>query len=475
MARALHPVDPAEDPHLSGRFAPIDVELDVQELEVEGEVPTDITGMYLRNGPNPQFTPLGSYTYPMEGDAMLHGVWLENGRARYRNRFVRTQGFRSEAAVGHALYGGLMTPAFVDQSLLGDDPDPGWPFRLDPFINVLRHGDGYLALGEGVPPYRVTGELETVGRFDFGGVLAAGTSAHPKVDPVTGELVTFCYGVEEPYLTWTMIGADGTVIRPPSPVEGVDESYMIHDFAITARYVVFVLGPVTLDINAMLAGGQVLKWKPELGTRIGLVDRAGAAPTRWFDNEAFWVWHVANAHDDAENVVVDFPQWSAPGLGLAEDEAVSGRFVRITLDCTSGRASTAVVDERPSEFPRVDDRLVGGAYRYAVAAASSGRSDLTPGEHDVLIRRDLIDGAQVSVVTDAAVGEAAFVPRDGATEELDGYYAAFGTSLVDGRSGLYLWDAADLTPTPRARVIVPQRVPNGLHGNWFSAGVADGP
>ncbi len=280
---------------------------------------------------------------------------------------------------------------------------------------------------------------------------------------MTGDLVSFCYAVEEPFLTWAVIGADGSVLRAPTPVEGVDASFMVHDFAITEHYAVFILGPTTLDIEAMMSGGQVLKWTPELGTRIALVDRIGSAPTRWFDAEAFWVWHLANAFEDGDEVVVDFPQWSALGLGLQGDAPITGRFVRAALHLSSGTVSLTEIDETPSEFPRIDDRRIGRSYRYAVVAAQSSEVGLTSGEHDVLVRHDLVRGRSEHIETDVAIGEVVFVPRHGATEELDGYYVTFGTSLSDGRSSLYIWDAAALDRIPRARDRAPsacsQRTP----------------
>ncbi len=105
MCPTLTPVDPSIEPFLSGRFAPVHDELDVEHLDVEGTLPTDLVGTYVRNGPNPMFTPLGSYTYPLDGDGMLHGVWFEDGRARYANRFVRTNGLRAEERAGRALFG----------------------------------------------------------------------------------------------------------------------------------------------------------------------------------------------------------------------------------------------------------------------------------------------------------------------------------------------------------------------------------
>src|SRR5262245_55683002 len=211
MAPELTPVDEATHPFLSGRFAPIREEVEADDLPVQGTLPPELVGHYVRNGPNPKFAPLGSYTYPIEGDGMLHGIWLEDGRARYRNRWVETEGLQAEERAGKALFGGLMSPAMVDMSLLGDDPDPGWPFKLDAFVNIVRHGGRYLALEECTPPYEVTEQLETVGRFDWDGGLPAGTCAHPKVDSVTGELFAFSYDVEAPFLSWCSVAADGTV------------------------------------------------------------------------------------------------------------------------------------------------------------------------------------------------------------------------------------------------------------------------
>jgi hypothetical protein len=83
-----------------------------------------------------------------------------------------------------------------------------------------------------------------------------------------------------------------------------------------------------------------------------------------------------------------------------------------------------------------------------------------------LCRIDLETGEWVEQACEVAFGEVAFAPRTGGTDPLDGYYLAFGTGLDDGRSGLVVWDAATFPGPPRARVLTPQRIPNGLHGNW---------
>jgi carotenoid cleavage dioxygenase-like enzyme len=466
----LTTVDESTEPFLSGRYAPVHDELDVTDLTVDGTLPTDLTGAYLRNGPNPEFPPLGSYTYPLEGDGMLHGVWFEQGRARYANRFVRTQSLRAEERAGRALFGGLMTPAFVDTSLLGDDPDPTWPFKLDADINIVRHAGRLLALAEGAPPYEVSASLDTLARVDFAGALPLGITAHPKIDPRTGEMFVFRYDVTAPFLTWAVVGPDGSVTRPPTPVAGVDAAFMIHDFAITARFLVVVLGPFQLDVDALLAGGQPLVWKPELGTRVALIPRDGS-PVRWVHGDAFWAWHYANAFDDGDLVQLDFPWSSAPGLGLLGPHAAptTGSFARATLDPAGGTIDVHHLDDLLLEFPRIDDRLVGARHRYVVVAGRSDDPAVRSGEHDQVHRYDMDTGSSLRYDGHAALGEPIFVPRDGGTDELDGYHLAYAGDLTSDRTSLLVFDAAHFPDEPIATIHMPRRVPNGLHGSWIPA------
>ena len=212
---------PSTIPELCGRFEPVTHEIDADDLPVEGTLPTDLTGLRSQ-WPQPQVHPLGSYTYPMEGDAMIHGLWIEHGQARYANRWVRTQGHGRRGAGRSCPLRRPHDPGVRRPSAARTRPDPGWPTRLDPFINIVRHAGRYLALEEGPPPYEVTYRIGTVGRFDFAGGCPPGMCAHPKIDPVTGEMVVFRYDVEEPFLTWAVWAPDGTVTRRPTPVDGVD-------------------------------------------------------------------------------------------------------------------------------------------------------------------------------------------------------------------------------------------------------------
>ena len=250
---------------------------------------------------------------------------------------------------------------------------------------------------------------------------------------------------------------------------------MIHDFAITERYVILVIGPGVLDVEAMMSGGAALQWRPELGTRVAVIRRDGSGDPRWIETDAFWVWHFANAYETGEpddrRILIDFPWWSSLGFAVDQSEPLRGSLARATIDPGRGTIDLAHVEERGTEFPRIDDRLVGRPHRYLTGVGSSERNGLVRGEHDQLVRYDMATGHSQTFECDAVVGEVVFAPRRGATEEVDGYYLAFASSLGTDRSARFLvWDAADFPAPPIAEVLIPQRIPNGLHGNWFAAG-----
>lgn len=461
------PVDAAHDPHLSGLFEPVIDEVDAGDLEVTGELPPEMDGTYLRNGPNPRFTPLGSYVFPLEGDGMLHGLAVSQGRARYANRFVHTPQLDAEIAAGRALWGGLMTGYTPSAEEVG--PSLAGAMKDLPDINVVRHGGKLLALAEGAPPYALTPELATIGRETFGGSLPAGICAHPKVDPRTGEMVVFCYGLEPPYLTWSVLGPDGAARRLPTAVPEVDTPVMIHDMALTERYVVLVLGPLYFDMAAMMRGGSLLAWRPEDGTRIALIPRDGA-PVRWAHTDAFWSWHSANAYDTPDGgVVLDYVEWSRPG-GLSRDTGpVVGGISRAEIDPEKGSvARRFLTDPHGMEFPRVDDRRIGRPHGVVALGAKSGRVELTNGEFDAVLWLDPVSGrTDTWEAGDLSVGEPCFVPRPGEDDSSQGWWVTFATDRTDRSSWFVVFAAADPASGPIARVRIPVRVPLGLHGAWL--------
>ncbi|MFJ4688008.1 carotenoid oxygenase family protein [Streptomyces sp. NPDC088789] len=469
--------DPTRVAHLGGRFAPVTEEVDAVDLEVTGELPDDLDGVYLRNGPNPRFTPIGSYLFPIDGDGMIHGVWLSQGRARYRNRFVRTPALAAEERAGRALWGGL-------ESMIAPGADDGVPDDLVgtlkplPDINVVRHAGRLLALAESDCPFRMGADLGTLAEETFDGQLPAGITAHPKIDPVTGELAVFCYALEPPYLTWSLLGPDGRLRHGPTPVTGADEPQMIHDMALTGRYLVLVLAPAYFDLAAAMNGGSFLAWHPDRGTRIALIPRDGG-PVRWAHDDAFWVWHTVNAYDRPEDgqVVLDYVQWPSLSLGdtdsdIHRPDAARHGLTRAVIDPVAGTVRRTALDDARVEFPRIDDRSLARPHRHLAVAADSGRHPgLLSGEYDALRWYDLDGGGHATDVLwdagDLSVGEPVFAPSPGTDGTDRGHWLTFATDRTDGASWLLVLPAGDPGHGPVARVRIPVRVPLGLHGNWL--------
>jgi carotenoid cleavage dioxygenase-like enzyme len=469
MTQTLQPIDLASEPHLQGLFASQVSEVDVAGLKVEGELPPELDGEYLRNGPNPRFTPLGSYLYPLDGDGMLHRVQLRDGKASYANRFVRTPALIAEEAAGQALWGGIADILYTPSAdVVGVELSQ--TFKDLPGINVVRHAGRLLALGESANPFRMSSELETLGRETFGGLLPVGITAHPKIDPVSGELVACCYALEEPYLTWSVIAKDGSVTRAATPVEGSERSTMVHDMALTPNYVVLVLGPFFFDIAAAMAGGSPMSWEPDQGARIALIPRDGG-PTRWIATESFWAWHLANAYEIAEpngdvTVVLDYVRWDAPG-GFVPG-ANRGQLARWRLNPVTGEARSDTLVDRAMEFPRIDERGLTQPHRIIGTSLKTGKRQLQVGDADTLGWYDTSNGSfDVWPAGDLAVGEQVFIPKPGDPDPTHGWWTTIATDRNDFSSRLIVLSAEDPTAGPVATVHLPQRVPQGLHGAWL--------
>lgn len=471
MAHSAHPglFDPATEPHLSGVFEPVVDEVDLTDLVVIGRLPDELDGTYVRNGPNPRFTPIGSYVFPLDGDAMVHAMTISGGRAGYSNRFVRTPALEVEEKAGRALWGGILSPlptaADVGPELAGTRRDL-------PDINVVRHGGRLLALAESANPFCLGSDLSTLGRETFAGALPVGITAHPKIDPRTGEMVVFCYQLEAPHLTWSTIDRAGVVTRAATEVPGIDRPVMVHDMAITDRYIVLVLAPLFFDLQALQRGGSPLSWEPDKPTRIALVSRDGGA-VRWAECDPFWMWHAANAFDlsdatgDDGRVVLDYVQWTTPGMDVSAPPPTGG-FVRAVIDPRTGWISRDPLDDRPVEFPRIDDRSIGQRHDLVAVGAKTGRHELTSGAYDGLRFYTPSSGAAVDWSEgDLAVGEPAFAPRPGDASPSSGWWLTFAIDLVDRTSWFLVFPAADPGAGPVARIRLPVRVPLGLHGNWL--------
>lgn len=477
-----------ENAYLAGAFAPLTEEFTLTDLTVRGSIPEYLDGRYLRNGPNPVGEIDPELYHWFLGDGMVHGIRLRDGTAQwYRNRWVR--GPLAARALGET----------VPDGRFGASP-------IGANTNVIGHAGKTLALVEGgVANYELTEDLDTVGVCDFDGTVTGGYTAHPKRDPVTGELHAVSYSMlRGNTVQYSVIGVDGRARRLVD-VE-VGGSPMMHDFSLTERHVVFYDLPVTFDareaaamtvprglrlparimLSALIGRVRVpdpiaarmpegapsdrrfpYSWNPRYPARVGVMPREGtSADVRWFDVEPCYVFHPVNAYDDGDTVVLDVirhpKMFDTDRRGPNEGPPTLDRW---TVDLADGKVRETRLDDRGQEFPRVDERLVGKRHRYGYTAAFGIEGQ--PG--DALLKHDFVgDGSVVRQFgADKALSEFVFQPSAPDAPEDDGVLMGYVYDRTTDRSELAILDAQTLEDV--AAIELPHRVPAGFHGNWVPA------
>ncbi|MEV4559164.1 carotenoid oxygenase family protein [Kitasatospora sp. NPDC049285] len=439
-------------PYLIGHYEPAVDEITATSLPVEGTLPTELTGRLIRNSHNPKAGVTPSHWF--KGSGMVHGIRLREGRAEwYRNRWVQTPAL--DGAPYLTEHGPDLTASSAG-------------------THVIEHGGKLLALCEANLPFELTAELDTVGAYDFGGRLRTAMTAHPKTDPVTGELHFFGSSPFPPYLMYYVADPSGRITEAIE-VPGASAA-LKHDFALTRNHVVFVEGNVTFDPAEH--SGIPYSWQDGQPARIGVMPRGprGAEQVRWFPIAPGSMLHTANAYEDAAGrIVLEGPtvdregfrlSWNwwvgAPDRGSEPNTRSLNR--RWVIDLAAGRVREEIVDDLAIEFPTFNEDLLGAEHRYLYAVSF-------PDQHGQggygLVKYDRTTGERLlSPVGDARMpSEAVFVPADGATREDDGYLLTVVSDLKQDASQLLVLDAADLATV--ATVHLPRRVTAGIHGSWI--------
>ena len=459
-------------PWFSGNYAPILMECDAADLPVVGALPGELRGTLYRNGPNPQYAPRDPYHHWFVGDGMVHAFRIADGRVAYRNRWVRTPKFQLERTAGRSLFGSWGNPLTSDPAVVGKDGGVA-------NTAMLCHGDRLFALEEAHLPVELDpATLDTQGYCDFDGRLKPRMTAHPKIDPATGELVFFAYSVAGPFSRGMLYGTvdrHGAVTR----LDRFEAPFasMVHDFMVTERHVLFPILPLTGSLERAMRGKPAYAWEPEKGAHIGVIRRDGAvAEMRWFETGSCYLFHPLNAWEEGTRLCADVMQYeAAPGFPLADGTPGSraeARLCRWTLDLAGNgnRVERDYIDDLPGEFPRLDERFATRPHRHGYYACSSsgGAGD---GSFDTLAHLDKASGTRALFTLPAgdAISEPVFVPRAADSAEGDGWLLAVTYRGAEKRSDLLVFAANALADGPLATAQLSHRVPFGFHGTWRPA------
>ncbi len=452
--------------------------------EIDGQIPTELRGTLFRNGPGLLDIAGTPIRHPFDGDGMVCAFTFENGHVHFQNRFVQTEGYQQEKAAGKSLYRGVF----------GTRKSGGWlnnlfdlKFKNIANTNVVYWGKQLLALWEGAEPHRLDPyNLHTLGVDYLNGVIQPGEAfaAHPRIDYSChldgGNPCLVNFGLK--------VGLASTInVFEFSPEGDLLRRYhyttpgfsFIHDFAITPNYCIFFQSQVTYNPLPFLFGlrgaGECIQFHPQKPTRIILIPRTPPhQEVKVLETPAGFVFHHANAFEAEQSIYIDsvcyasIPQVN-PNSNYKETnfaELDPGQLWRFAVDLEQAQVKRTLLESQCCEFPSINPRNVGQAYRYlylGAAASAEGNAPL-----QALLKRDLITGDRqfYAFAPHGYVGEPVFVPKPQGKEEDEGWLM---TMVYDGsqhRSALAIFDAQRVSNGPIAIAYLQHHIPYGLHGFW---------
>ena len=448
---------------------PMRFEADVFECEVEGTLPPELQGAYYRSGADRLWPSLESDII-LNGDGLITMFRFEDGHVSFRSRYVQGERFKAERAARRRLYGHYRNK-FTDDPSVSNLPQRDNTGNTYAFAH---HGELY-ALREDSRPYRLDPEtLETIGEGQFGPLQSSALTAHPKIDPETGEW--WSYGVfarGEPTTDASLhvFAPDGRLVREQwfhTPFPG-----LAHDWGVTREHLVFPIMPLVADDARLRAGGQFYQYDPDLPSAWGVMPRGGdpARDMRWFRIPGLVMGHVMNAYTEGSKVIVDTPASPGNCFSFFKDkhgnqptpaETVT-QLTRIVFDLDrpdDQAVSLHLVQGALGDLPRIDDRFAMRDYRYGYFVLRDfpemglGQMDWEKGE------------VNLHSLKGSAAQEPLFVPRTPDGPEGDGFVLTVVDRFAENRADLLILDGLDVSKPPIATVRLPFALPMAFHGCW---------
>jgi beta,beta-carotene 9',10'-dioxygenase len=463
-------------------FTTLEQELEVDELALSGQIPGWLEGSLLRTGPAKFEVGEQRMRHWFDGLAMLHRFTIHEGSVSYGNRFLASRTYSDTRAHGRLLYPEFATDPC--RSLFKRFQSMFAPTLSDNAnVNVCKLGERFIAMTEtplpvqfdprtlraaGVHPYRAPGHL---------------TTAHPHADRASGALINYAakLGPRSSYRFFAVDPAANATPRRIATMPVREPAYM-HSFGLTPRWLVLAEFPLVVNPLALATSGRPYienyRWKPELGTRFTLVERAGGDVVGGFRTDACFAFHHVNAFEQDDQVVVDLCVYE--DASIVEDlyldrlrdgkAAAPAQLTRFRLAPATRRVEREAVSETGFELARINyGRCNERPYRHTWGIGSRQGGWL-----DQIVKIDVDDGSSITYGQPGCYpGEPVFVPRPGAQHEDDGVLLSVVLDAAASGSFLLVLDAADLSELARAQA--PHHIPFGFHGQFAAAaGLTDG-
>jgi len=469
-----------------GFFAPQRFEGEVADCEVAGTIPSDMDGVFVRVGGEFFYPPKYPQDAPLHTDGYISRFRFRDGRVSYKGKFVRTPRFEANLAAGRNRFGLYRNPFTSDEEVQGTNATVS---NTAPMVHAGR----LFTLKEDALPIEIDPvTLDTIGFHDFhGGWKSETFTAHPKFDPLTGDMYAFGYeatGLASDDIYFYRVDRHGQV-QHEIRIKQQPYVCLIHDFAVTQDHVIFPFACYYTDMAQLRRGEIHWKWDRTLPSMIGIMRRDGdGSDLRWFRGPERCMMHVFNAQSDGDRVTLLAPFYDGnffpffPNVdGSPWDPRKAQGFVRkYTFDLGSkddGWSEETLFPTPIVDLGKIDHRYMTLPQRYAYTTFADPSRPFDraragdPGRPPVnsYARFDLEDGVMASFFAGDthSLQEVTFVPRRGSSAEGDGYLIGTASDLAEMRTELIIVDARSLEE--QARVILPFRAATQVHGYWWDA------
>lgn len=457
--------------YLEGNFAPIEGErvVEFEAMKIIGDVPTDLDGVYARNGPNLSHAPLGNY-HRYDGDGMLHAIHFKDGRATYRNKWIRTSCFQEEAAAGQALWGGMLDARRDDR--------PDMPLKDTSNTDVVLHAGKLVTMWymAGIPYLVDPLTLETVRPMELNAAGSQKISAHSKTDEANDDFVFFDYSRDFPYMHHGVVDKNGT-LTAFTPIE-LPGPRMPHDMWISHQYTILHDLPLIWDEDAYRNGRVKLRFEEKWPTRFGVMPRHGSVDAlRWYEFEPCYILHTINAWEEGDWLHLTgcriHPFEDAQGnqdlqsiVTIMGRHQLNARLYKWSVNLVSGDTREGLLDEKwNAEFPTWNNSAMGSDMTYAYCVEINTEPII---HFTGLLKFDMSSGKSqyYSDGPGYTYSEAPFAPANHATAEDHGYVVSFVRNENEAQSEVHIFDAQNIAQGPICKLVLPCRVPEGFHATW---------
>ena len=461
-----------DHPYLQGAWEPFYDEYEVINLDCVGELPKDISGIYIRNTEDQIHEPIGRF-HPFDGDGLLHSIIFQNGKADYRNKFIQTDGFLVEEKFKKSKWAGLMERPGVSEL-------PGWGAQgclkdtssTDVVVHAGKVLTTFYQCGDGYNMNPMN--LEPIGKAPW--VPTDGVSAHTKVDLKTGELLFFNYSKKAPFMHYGVVDRDNNLIHyTPIPLPG---PRLPHDMAFTKNFSILNDLPLFWDAEMLKRNIHATRLH-DLPSRFAVIPRYGSVEDiKWFEANPTYCLHWNNAYENGDEIILEgyFQENPEPGnydnappglermMAFLDNHLLKPRLHRWRFNLVTGETKEESLDDKILEFGAINQQYTCQKHRYSYSMMPTMgwftfdgicKHDHEIGESEIYNFGKGIFGSEVC-----------FAPRENSKDEDDGYLVSIITDINRRSSSCVLFDAKNITKGPICSMLLPQQICSGTHATW---------